>query len=69
MRVLNDSKREKKHEVLSKMAYTPNYTADDTAPAVIDTLVKVVVAFASLASVVGLVIVYNFIKKKSKGLF
>jgi hypothetical protein len=51
------------------MAYTPNYTAEDTAPAVIDTLVKVVVAFASLASVVGLVIVYNFIKKKAKGIF
>lgn len=46
------------------MAYTPTYTEDDVAPIVIDgigTIFALVVGFASL---IGLVLLYNYARKK-----
>lgn len=48
------------------MAYTPSYTDGDISSAAIDGVVKVIIAFASLATLVGLVMVYGLLKKHWK---
>jgi hypothetical protein len=46
------------------MTYSPTYSADDTSAIVIDGLGKVLVAAVAFAALIGLVLVYRFMKKK-----
>jgi hypothetical protein len=47
------------------MAYSPTYTADDASPIVIDLGLGVVVAMVGFATLIGLVILYGWFKKKT----
>lgn len=49
------------------MAYNASYTDGDIGDAAIDGVVKIVIAFASLATLVGLVMVYVWARKHWKG--
>jgi hypothetical protein len=46
------------------MAYTPDYTADDLSSVTIDGIVKIFVAIVSFATLVGLILLYGWLKKK-----
>lgn len=48
------------------MAYNATYTADDVSSVTIDGIVKIAVAIVSLATLVGLVLLYGFLKKRMK---
>jgi hypothetical protein len=48
------------------MAYNASYVDGDIGEVAIDGVVKVVIAFASLATLVGLVIVFVWAKKHMK---
>ena len=43
------------------MAYNATYTDVDVGPATIDTVVKILVAIASIATIIGFVLVYRYI--------
>jgi hypothetical protein len=49
------------------MAYNASYTDGDIGAAAIDGVVKVVIAFASLATLVGLMVVFAWARKHWKG--
>jgi len=46
------------------MAYTPEYEDGDISKAVIDFIVKGLVVVSSLATLIVLVLIYNFMKKR-----
>lgn len=46
------------------MAYNATYTASDAAPVVLDLGVSVVVGLVAFASIVGLIMLYNWMKGK-----
>lgn len=48
------------------MAYNASYTDGDISSAVTDGIVKVIIAFASLASLIGMILVYGYLKKHWK---
>jgi len=48
------------------MAYTATYTEDDVAPIVIDGIGTLFAVFVSLAGLVGLVLLWGFVKKNVK---
>jgi hypothetical protein len=49
------------------MAYSASYSDADISSAAIDGVVKIIIAFASLATLVGLALVYGMLKKQWKG--
>jgi hypothetical protein len=49
------------------MAYNASYNDGDISDAAIDGIVKILIAFASLATLVGLAVVYVFMRKRMKG--
>jgi hypothetical protein len=48
------------------MAYNASYVDGDIGEAAIDGVVKIVIAFASLATLVGLVVVFVYLRKQMK---
>lgn len=48
------------------MAYTPDYSADDLSAVTIDGVVKVFVALVSFATLIGLILLYGWLRKKMK---
>lgn len=50
------------------MAYTPVYSSDDVTAATIDGIVKFVIVIAGFATLIGLVMLYGYFKKKTGGL-
>lgn len=48
------------------MTYSATYDTDDVAPMAIDIGLKVAVAVGTLATVIGLVLVWRFFTKKKK---
>ena len=49
------------------MAYTPDYTSEDLSAVTIDGIVKIFVAIVSFATLVGLILLYGWLRKKMKG--
>jgi hypothetical protein len=47
------------------MAYNTTYSADDISEATIDGVVKFVIAIAGFATLIGLVMLYGYFKKKA----
>lgn len=45
------------------MAYTPSYTDSDISGAAIDGVVKILIAFSSLATLVGLIFLFGWMRK------
>ena len=45
------------------MGYNATYTEADVSPAILDTLVKIVVVFGTLGTIIGFAIVYVLLKK------
>lgn len=48
------------------MAYTPDYTADDLSAVTVDGIVKIFVAIVSFATLVGLILLYGWLRKRMK---
>lgn len=48
------------------MAYTPDYTDEDISPIAIDGLAAFAVVFVQLATVVALVVLFVWLKKRMK---
>lgn len=48
------------------MAYTPDYVADDVAPIVVDGIASIGVFFVSFATLVGLVLLFIWLKKRMR---
>lgn len=46
------------------MAYTPNYDGEDLSSITIDGVAKIIVVIASMATLVGLVLLYGWMKKQ-----
>jgi hypothetical protein len=46
------------------MSYAPGYTASDLAPIAVDTIASIAAVAVSLATLVGLVLIYVWAKKK-----
>jgi hypothetical protein len=46
------------------MAYSATYSADDVSGATIDGVVKFVIAIAGFATLIGLIILYGWFRKK-----
>jgi hypothetical protein len=49
------------------MAYNQSYTDGDIGSAAIDGVVKVIIAFASLGTLIGFVVIYAYARKHMKG--
>jgi len=45
------------------MAFTANYTADDAAPVIVDTGLKIVLGIATFATLIGLGIGLSYLSK------
>jgi len=48
------------------MVYNETYAADDADDVIIDILVTVLVSFVSFATLIGLVMLWGYFKKKAK---
>jgi len=48
------------------MAYTPDYTDDDISPIAIDGLAAFGVVFVQLATVIALIVMFVWVKKRMK---
>jgi hypothetical protein len=48
------------------MAYNATYTADDLSTVTVDGIVKIFVAVVSFATLVGLILLYGWFRKKMK---
>jgi len=48
------------------MAYTPTYTTDDAAPMIVDGGLSIVAILISFATLIGLILLYRWFKKKVK---
>lgn len=48
------------------MAYTANYTSDDMSTIVIDGLAKIAVAVVGFATLIGLAILYKWMRSKTR---
>jgi hypothetical protein len=46
------------------MAYNASYTDGDISTAAVDGVVKIIIAFASLATLIGMIFVYKFVKAR-----
>jgi len=48
------------------MAYTPDYTESDLSAGIVDTIVKVILVIGTFITVIVLVFIYGFLRKKLK---
>jgi hypothetical protein len=48
------------------MAYTPDYTESDMSASIIDTVVKVLILFGTFATLIVLIMLFVWVKKKIK---
>lgn len=48
------------------MAYNATYTSDDLSAVTVDGIVKIFVAIVSFATLVGLILLYGWLRKKMK---
>jgi len=48
------------------MAYNATYTSDDLSTVTVDGIVKIFVAIVSFATLVGLILLYGWFRKKMK---
>lgn len=46
------------------MAYTPDYTEGDLSSSIIDIIVKVVITVGIFATLIVLILIYNFVRKR-----
>jgi len=46
------------------MAYTPDYTESDLSASIVDTIVKVILVVGTFITIIVLVMIWNFLKKR-----
>lgn len=46
------------------MAYTPDYTEGDLSASVVDTIVKAIIVVGTFITIIMLVFIWNFLKKR-----
>lgn len=48
------------------MAYTPDYTESDLSNSIIDTIVKVIITVSTFATLIVLIMLFNWMKKQMR---
>lgn len=46
------------------MVYTPDYSEGDLSSSIVDIIVKVILTIGTFITIIMLVLIYNFLKKK-----